>query len=161
MKKIIMATLVIILALAISFGYSFYKNAPSLDDRIDCYAQVSYEYVVSGQRSHVNTGIYFHLSKGRGMVDYSGEMTIDDKKFKLKRYAEINYNEKDSSINSLKTVKLYIMPIDNVPPDIAQKYLYPYLTREGGWVNFGVYPNANNGYVFSTTAIPQFLCKKL
>ncbi len=161
MKKLLIVALATAFALAISFSYSFYKNAPPLEDRISCYAQISYNYVDTEQSSQLNSGIYIYLSQGKGIVDFSGEIIIGNKKYRIKRNAEVNYNPKDSSVYSLKTVKININPVDNTPIDVARKYLYSYLTREGGWINFSVHPNANNGYVFSTTAIPQFLCKKL
>ncbi|CNH65662.1 Uncharacterised protein [Yersinia massiliensis] len=161
MKKFIIVIFAVVIALALSFSYSFYKNAPPLDDRISCYAQIRYNYAGSEQHSQLSSGIYIYLSQGKGVVDFSGEIAIGEKKYRIKRNAEVSYNPKDASVYLLKTVKLNINPVDNVPIEIARKHMYSYLTREDGWINFGVYPNANNGYVFSTTAIPQFLCKKL
>ncbi|WP_273830604.1 hypothetical protein [Serratia bockelmannii] len=144
-----------------SMIYTGYSRENKLSNGVNCFAQVQYDYNLDGEQALMKTGILFALANGHGIVSYGGRLYHDGKTYTIKRYVEVNYTVKNESTALLRTKSLKIAQGDDIPEYLANKYLYSYLRDENGWLNVGVQPNAENGYIISTTPVPQFLCKRV
>jgi len=158
--KAVFAVSIVLTALAAVF-YTAYSRENELRKGVNCFAQVRYDYESEDDKAMMNTGILLALSNGNGVVSYSGRFYHRGNTYTVKRYAEVNYTVKNEHAFLLKTQSLRITPVDNLPEPLAKKYLYSYLRDDNGWINLGIQANADNGYVISTTPVPQLLCKQV
>lgn len=159
MKLIAIYVASVLLMIIITVAYNQYKWDVKLKNDINCFAQVQYNYDPDSDNTVLNTGILFALENGHGIISYSGRLYHDGKAYTIKRYVEVSYTVKNNYQLLLRTKDLKIASSDDIPDDLASKYLYSYLRDDNGWLNVGIYQNGRNGYVISTTPVPQFLCK--
>lgn len=158
--KAIFAVSMALTALA-TILYLDYSTKNELSKGVNCFAQVQYDYKSGTDSAMMRSGILFALINGHGVVSYSGKFYHQNNTYTVKRYVEVNYTVKDKHAFMLKTSALRKAPFDNLPEALAEKYLYSYLRDSAGWINIGIQPNGENGYVISTSPVPQFLCKQV
>ncbi|WP_337039486.1 hypothetical protein [Serratia marcescens] len=161
MKLKVFFIVFMVLTASFSIFYTECSRENTLKKGVNCFAQVQYNYDLDGERALMKTGILFALANGHGIVSYGGRLYYSGKTYTIKRYVEVSYTVKNDSTALLRTKNLKISQGDDMPDSLANKYLYSYLRDENGWLNVGVHPNAENGYVISTTPVPQFLCKQV
>ncbi|HBU8524503.1 TPA: hypothetical protein MEA92_004859 [Klebsiella aerogenes] len=151
----------LVLTVSSSIIYSEYSRENRITKGVNCFAQVQYNYDQDGEQAVLKTGILFALTNGHGIVSYGGRLYHDGKSYTIKRYIEVNYTVKSHYTVLLRTRNLKVANSDDIPDFLANKYLYSYLRDETGWMNIVIYPNGQNGFVMSTTPVPQFLCKRV
>lgn len=138
--------------------YCGYKDKKNLQEGISCYSKVQYDYVSDKKIVVIQAGIFFWFSNGRGAISYSGELTDQNDVYIIRRDAEINYTMKGDGLFLIRTNKLKIAPFDTLPQILAKKHLYSYIREQDGWTNMRFQRNGSNGYLISTSPIPQLLC---
>lgn len=136
-----------------------YMNKKQLQDSISCYSQVQYDYVSDKKVVVIHAGILFLFSNGHGVISYSGMLTDQGYDYTIKRDADVSYTVSNENSFLIRTDKLNIAPFDTLPEPLAKKFLYSYIREQGGWTNIGIQRNGENGYLISTTPIPQMLCR--
>ncbi|MFJ7498501.1 hypothetical protein ACIQ2O_01940 [Serratia grimesii] len=145
-----------------SLLYLYYMDKNKLrHEGVNCYAQVQYDYVFPEHHDVIDTGLIFSLANGKGIISYSGNLTYGAQSYKIDRYAEVTYTLKNETSFLIRTKKLVVETYDNLPNELAKKYLYSYMRENQGWLNVSIHPSANGGYLFYTSPIPQFYCKKM
>lgn len=150
-----------VLTMTSSIIYYEYSRENRITKGVSCFAQVQYNYDQDGEKAVMKTGILFALTKGHGIISYGGKLLHAGKKYTIKRYVEVNYTVKDHYTVFLRTRSLKVSNSDDIPDFLAKKYLYGYLREETGWMNIVIYPNSLNGFIMSTTPVPQFLCMRV
>ncbi|WP_273855295.1 FidL-like protein [Serratia liquefaciens] len=132
---------------------------------VNCNSMVRYDYVSdkdpSINESVINVGVLFYLDNGKGTISQSGTLDVKGKKYVIERYAEVSYTTKKPASYFIHTDKLNIHPNDNVPDELAKKYLYGYMVAVNGWLAVGIQPCGKNAFLISTTQIPQMFCRAL
>lgn len=138
-----------------------YIHKKQVRDGISCYSQVQYDYVSDKKTVVIHAGIFFLFSNGHGVITYSGTLSDQGNEYTIKRDAEVSYTVSNHESFLIRTDKLNIAPFDTLPDLLAKKYLYSYLREQNGWTNLGIQRNGENGYLISTSPIPQLLCRSV
>lgn len=157
MKKIFLSCLLSILA---ATGWHSFREMNEFDN-IHCYSQLSYVFYSDKdkiQKHVMNAGLIMDLSGGKGIISLSGDL---DNLYSIRRNAEFTYTVSDKNLFSLYTTKVNLYPSDNIPDDLSARYVYGYLSDEGKMQDIIIKRNGSNGYMISTSPIPQFVCRKL
>lgn len=161
-KNVTFIAIAFVLSVGLFIGVRFFSERPN---GINCYSMVRYDYVSdkdpSINESVINSGVLFYLDKGKGTISLTGTLDVNGVKYVIERYAEVSYTTKKTTAYFIHTDKLNIHPNDNVPDELAKKYLYGYMVAVNGWLAVGVQPNGNSSFLISTTQIPQMYCKVL
>jgi len=158
--RIILFMLLASVSFLLGFFINYMRNN-DLSDGVNCLAQMQYDYEINHSTTVLKTGILFNLAKSHGVVSYSGKLSDGGNSYRIKRYAEVIYSVRNENTFFLKTKKLKVSSDDDLPERLAQKYLYSYLREDGGWISLGIHKNAGNGYIISTTNVPQMFCKQV
>ncbi|CAI2146706.1 Uncharacterised protein [Serratia fonticola] len=136
-----------------------YMHKKQLRDGISCYSQVQYDYVSDKKTVVIQAGIFFLFSNGHGVISYNGKLTDQGNEYTIKRDAEVSYMVSNNESFLIRTDKLNVAPFDTLPEPLAKKFLYSYIREQNGWTNVGIQRNGGNGYLISTSPIPQILCR--
>lgn len=150
----------LLLLLAIFFALSNITSK-KVDGNINCYAQANFDYVFKDRTDRLELGMLFSLVNGNGIINYSGNLFSEGKKYIVKRNTEVSYSINNGTSLLIKTKNLKRLLIDDVPEALEGKYFYSNMSSDEGRVNYRIYSNMDNSYVFYTTSIPQFICKKI
>ncbi|TBL89946.1 hypothetical protein EYY95_06150 [Hafnia alvei] len=158
MNKIILISCIflIICASFFSFRFRYYQ----VGSEIRCTSIIQYQFIYENIIDTSSGSLLFMLSGDKGVITYNAKVNSGGKQFIINREADVEYLLKNDFLH-IRTTKLIIRDGDNLPSDIAFKYLYGFLIRKDGWVSLKIDREFSSGYVISTSIIPQFYCNKL
>ncbi|MDX6842867.1 hypothetical protein [Hafnia paralvei] len=152
----IISIMAILLAFLTLYFFLFFKQVKD----INCISVIQYQYNYGVTTDIVSGSLLFILSEGDGIVTYSAKVTTDDKNYIINREANVEYSITNGFLH-IKTVHLTNRDGDNLPENLAFKYLYSFLIKSNGWVSLKIDRDVKSGYIMSTSIVPQLYCNKL
>lgn len=146
----------VFLIFSITYFFLFFKQTKD----INCISVIQYQYNYGITTDIVSGSLLFILSEGNGIVTYSAKVTTGDKDYIINREANVEYSINNGFLH-IKTMHLTNRDGDNLPENLAFKYLYSFLIKSNGWVSLKINRDVKSGYIMSTSIVPQLYCNKL
>lgn len=146
----------VFLIFSITYFFLFFKQTKD----INCISVIQYQYNYGITTDIVSGSLLFILSEGNGIVTYSAKVTTGDKDYIINREANVEYSINNGFLH-IKTMHLTNRDGDNLPENLAFKYLYSFLIKSNGWVSLKISRDVKSGYIMSTSIVPQLYCNKL
>ncbi len=105
------------------------------------------------------TNMRFSFDKERGFNIITGHLDIDGRDYAIDRKIQFNYTKNKNNNYVLVTSEIFLNNSDNLPKDLAERYLYRFSTERHESTHLTII-NLNNGKkLFSSATLPYFICE--
>lgn len=101
--------------------------------------------------------IKYYLDGKRGVVNYQGVLEDGERTYNVSRAVYLSVSEYKNMV-TVKSKEITVSPADNTPLQKLQGMFPAAYLEKNKNLKFEVYPQASEGYIFSTGYIPSFYC---
>lgn len=125
------------------------------DSHFECNAKL----VVKKQNSVLSVVITYFMDKDHGIAVLKGELTKDDQMYSVSRKSHFLF-DKTQNLTHVKSTLAIDTPADNAPLKELKELLPLFYLQSNIQMEFGIYPQGWNGYIFTTGYVPSFYCRR-
>ncbi|WP_159567519.1 FidL-like protein [Budvicia diplopodorum] len=160
MKNNKLYAIIVLIMTVVFFGelYLIYR------DRLDsftCSSNITYLYEKSNQENEaeLQSNMHFTFDNNKGENVITGHLSVNDKDYVIDRKVLFDYTK--SKINSYVLVATDILlgSKDNLPKDLAERYLYRFSTERHESTHLTIHYMNNGKKLFSSSTLPYFICE--
>lgn len=160
MKNKMLYTVATLVVTVVFFSglYLFYSER---QHNFTCSANVTFLFEKTNQENEalLYTNMRFSFNKERGLNVITGHLDIDGRDYTVDRKIQFNYTKNKNNNYVLVTSDIFLNNRDNLPKDLAERYLYRFSTERHESTHLTII-NLNNGKkLFSSATLPYFICE--
>lgn len=125
------------------------------DNHFECDATL----VVKKENSTLSVVITYFMNKDHGISVLKGELVKDGQIYSVSRKSHFLF-EKSQNLTYVKSTLAVDTPGDNAPLEELKKLLPLFYLQSNIQMEFGIYAQGWNGYIFTTGYVPSFYCRR-
>lgn len=125
----------------------------------DAYFSCDAKVVVVNGVSNLSLATSYFFEGDKGLVVFKGRMQQGEKIYNLSRKVLFNINSLQN-ISTLTSTQVDTSPADNTPEELLQLMLPAFFYHPKNNMEYTIYHQGWNGYIFSTGYVPLFYCRR-
>ncbi|SFC98027.1 FidL-like protein [Pragia fontium] len=156
--KLTVITTLIVTALFFSGIYLFYF---SHQNNFSCSTNATFLFETNKQESEalMVSHMRFRFNNGKGINLITGYLQFSGREYVINRKVMFDYTTNKNHSYSLINTDVIMEKTDNLPKDLAERYLYRFSAEKHGSTHLTII-NMNSGKkLFSSGTLPYFICE--
>lgn len=151
-------SLLILIAIPVSFFLGKLVVLP-YKDWSDVHFNCDANFAVIKKDKRLSIIISYNFTGDYGIATMKGILKENDNSYSVSRKSYFSI-KRTSNLYSLYSKEISISPADNTPEEQLLDMLPQFYIQSQKRLDFSIYPDGDNGLIFTTGYIPSFLCKK-